>query len=128
MQQTIQSQKKDKCILIKEYLIKVISAHKEITKRQVIKDLLNRLYAGNPDSESVIDDKTVGTEKTFAKIQRNRRLHSFGKFCSWIYEAEKCKRTCGHFLISKNLRLKFHKQECSKFRFKNFNAAWSQIW
>jgi hypothetical protein len=35
---------KDKTILIKEYLQKVKSANKELTKKEALKDLLNRLY------------------------------------------------------------------------------------
>jgi hypothetical protein len=38
---------KDKTILIKEYLQKVKSTNKELTKKEAFKDLLNRLYAGN---------------------------------------------------------------------------------
>jgi len=66
---------KDKSILIKEYFNKIKSAHKELTKKEAFKDLLNRLYAGNPETESIIDDITLGAEKTIVNIPRKDRLH-----------------------------------------------------
>ena len=67
---------KDKTILIKKYLQKVKSANKELTKKEAFKDLLNRLYAGNPETESIIDKITLGAEKTIVNIPRKDRLHS----------------------------------------------------
>ena len=43
---------KDKSILIKEYLIKVKAAHKELTKKEAFKDLLNKLYIGSCEIET----------------------------------------------------------------------------
>ena len=67
---------KDKSVLIKEYLKKVKSANKELTKKEAFKDLLNRLYAGNAETESIIDEITLGAEKTIVNIPRKDRLHS----------------------------------------------------
>jgi hypothetical protein len=61
---------KDKTILIREYLQKVKVVNKELTKKQAFKDLLNRLYAGNADTESIIDKITLGSEKTIVNIPR----------------------------------------------------------
>jgi hypothetical protein len=66
---------KEKSILIKEYFIKVKSANKELTKKEAFKDLLNRLYAGNTETESIIDKITLGAEKTVVNIPRKDRLH-----------------------------------------------------
>jgi len=67
---------KDKTDHIKQYLQKVKSANKELTKKEAFKDLLNRLYAGNPETESIIDKITLGAEKTIVNIPRKDRLHS----------------------------------------------------
>ena len=67
---------KDKTILIKGYLQKVKTANKELTKKEAFKDLLNRLYAGNAETESIIDKITLGAEKTIVNIPRKDRLHS----------------------------------------------------
>ncbi|HUZ60316.1 MAG TPA: hypothetical protein VMU83_16210 [Hanamia sp.] len=66
---------KDKSVLIKEYLTKIKSANKELAKKEIFKDLLNRLYAGNSETEKVIDDITLGAEKTIVNIPRKDRLH-----------------------------------------------------
>jgi hypothetical protein len=66
---------KEKTILIKEYLHKVKAANKELTKKESFKDLLNRLYAGNVETESIIDKITLGAEKTIVNIPRKDRLH-----------------------------------------------------
>lgn len=67
---------KDKNLLIREYLKKVKAANKELTKKEAFKDLLNRLYVGNPETESIIDKITLGAEKTIVNIPRKDRLHS----------------------------------------------------
>ena len=66
---------KDKTVLIREYLAKIKSANKELAKKEIFKDLLNRLYAGNSETEKVIDDITLGAEKTIVNIPRKDRLH-----------------------------------------------------
>ncbi|MGZ4048631.1 MAG: hypothetical protein ACXVNN_04660 [Bacteroidia bacterium] len=66
---------KDKSTLIKEYFTKIKSANKELTKKEAFKDLLNRLYADNEETKSVIDDITLGAEKTIVNIPRKDKLH-----------------------------------------------------
>jgi len=41
--------KADKPELIKQYLSKVKAANKELTKKELFKDLLHRLYAGEKE-------------------------------------------------------------------------------
>jgi len=65
---------KDKTILIKEYFTKIKGANKELAKKEAFKDLLNRLHAGNPETESIIDKITLDTEKTIVIIPRKGRL------------------------------------------------------
>jgi len=65
----------DKSILIKEYLTKIKGANKELAKKEIFKDLLNRLYAGNEETKSIIDDITLGAEKTIVNIPRKDRLN-----------------------------------------------------
>lgn len=67
---------KDRTILIRDYLRKIKTANKELTKKEAFKDLLNRLYAGNAETESTIDKITLGAEKTIVNIPRKDRLHS----------------------------------------------------
>jgi hypothetical protein len=66
---------KDKSTLIKEYLGKVKSANKEATKKEAFKDLLNRLYADNAETKNIIDEITLGAEKTIVNIPRKDKLH-----------------------------------------------------
>ncbi len=66
---------KDKSILIKEYYTKIKAANKEAIKKEAFKDLLNRLYADNAETKSIIDDITLGAEKTIVNIPRKDKLH-----------------------------------------------------
>ena len=52
----------DKIRHIKQYYQKVKSASLELTKKEVFKDLLNRLYVGNVDIQQIIDKITLGAE------------------------------------------------------------------
>ena len=63
----------DKSILIKEYFTKIKGANKELAKKEIFKDLPNRLYAGNAETKSIIDDITLGAEKTIVNIPRKDR-------------------------------------------------------
>jgi len=65
----------DKNQLIKSYLIKVKSANKEHTKKEALKDLLNRLYYGDEDIEKIIDAITLGAERSILNIPRKDKLH-----------------------------------------------------
>lgn len=61
--------------LIQEYLKKVKSANKELTKKEAFKDLLNRLYADDKEIIRLIDKITLGAEKTILNIPRKDKIH-----------------------------------------------------
>ena len=61
--------------LINNYRFKVNSANKEFTKKEAFKDLLNRLYSGEKEIESIIDKITSGAETTVLNIPRKDKLH-----------------------------------------------------
>ena len=65
----------DKNQLIKSYLTKVKSANKEHTKKEALKDLLNRLYYGDEEIEKIIDAITLGAERSILNIPRKDKLH-----------------------------------------------------
>ena len=60
---------------INEYRIKVKAANKELTKKELFKDLLNRLYANDKEIEKIIDAISAGAEKTILNIPRKDKLH-----------------------------------------------------
>lgn len=60
---------------IKEYLKKVKSANKELTKKEAFKDLLNRLYSNDKEITRLIDKITLGAEKTIFNIPRKDKIH-----------------------------------------------------
>lgn len=61
--------------LILNYLRKVRSANKELTKKEAFKDLLNRLYATDPDIVRIVDAMSAGAEATVLNIPRKDKLH-----------------------------------------------------
>ena len=60
---------------IKEFLQKVKSANKEFTKKEAFKDLLNRIYAENAETKTVIDAISSGAERTVLNIPRQDKVH-----------------------------------------------------
>jgi hypothetical protein len=66
--------KSEKQELISAYLLKIKSANKEYTKKEIFKDLLNRLYTGDKEIVSIIDKISVGAESTIL-IPRQDKLH-----------------------------------------------------
>ena len=66
----------DKHQRILNYLKNVKSANKESTKKELFKDLLNRLYHGDKSIEKIIDKISEGAETTVLNIPRKDRLHS----------------------------------------------------
>jgi hypothetical protein len=60
---------------INEYLRKVKSANKELTKKEAFKDLLNRLYSGDKEIVKIIDAITAGAERTIVNIPRKDKFH-----------------------------------------------------
>ncbi|MFH1194333.1 MAG: N-6 DNA methylase [bacterium] len=67
--------KTDKDQLIKNYFHIVKSANKELPKKEALKDLLNRLYGEDREIQNIIDQITLGAEKTVLAIPREDRLH-----------------------------------------------------
>ncbi|PKL82443.1 MAG: restriction endonuclease [Ignavibacteriae bacterium HGW-Ignavibacteriae-3] len=65
----------DKLKLIGNYLHIVKSANKETPKKEALKDLLNRLYYGDQEIQSIIDQITLGAEKSILEIPRKDKLH-----------------------------------------------------
>lgn len=61
--------------LIKSYYSKVKSASKERPKKELFKDLLNRLYHGDKEIEKIIDDISLGSERSVLRIPRKDKLH-----------------------------------------------------
>jgi hypothetical protein len=61
--------------LIQTFLKKVRGVNKESIKRELFKDLLNRLYIGHDDIISVVDRMTLGAEAVVLDIPRRDRLH-----------------------------------------------------
>ena len=61
--------------LIRQYLAKVRTANKELTKKEAFKDLLNRLYGTDRDILAVIDRISLGAEAAVVNIPRKDGLH-----------------------------------------------------
>ncbi len=67
--------KKDRKELIREYFVKVKAANKELTKKELFKDLLHRLYAGEKEIEKIIDAISAGAEYAVINIPRKDKKH-----------------------------------------------------
>lgn len=67
--------KKDRKELIKEYYTKVKAANKELTKKELFKDLLHRLYSGEQEIEKIIDAISAGAEYAVINIPRKDKKH-----------------------------------------------------
>lgn len=66
---------KTKIELISKYRQKVITANKELTKKEAFKDLLNRLYADDENIIQIIDKISLGAETSVLNIPRKDKLH-----------------------------------------------------
>lgn len=60
---------------INEFRKKVSVANKEAIKKELFKDLLNRLYAGNDETKAAIDQITGGAERAILNIPRKNKVH-----------------------------------------------------
>ena len=58
---------------ILDYLKKIKTANKELTKKEHFKDLLHYLYHGEKEIESIIDAISAGSEKTILNIPRHNK-------------------------------------------------------
>jgi hypothetical protein len=67
--------KKETEDIIKSYLIRVKSASRELTKKEIFKDLLNRLYSANEEVQKIIDVISSGAETSILNIPRRDKLH-----------------------------------------------------
>ncbi|MFW5872040.1 MAG: N-6 DNA methylase, partial [bacterium] len=65
----------DRHALISDYLKKIKSANKELTKKEIFKDLLNRLYTGDKEIEKIIDAISIGAETAIVNIPRKDKIH-----------------------------------------------------
>ena len=61
--------------LINAYRQNIKSANKEFTKKELFKDLLNRLYSEDKDILKIIDAISAGAETTIVNIPRKDKLH-----------------------------------------------------
>ena len=61
--------------LIANYRIKIVSASKELTKKEIFKDLLHRLYPNSIEIGKVIDSMSSGSERSILNIPRADKLH-----------------------------------------------------
>ncbi len=66
----------DKTQVIKNYLQKIKSANKESTKKEIFKDLLNRLYFHSKEILEIIDSISAGAEHTIVNIPRKDKFHT----------------------------------------------------
>lgn len=60
---------------IADFLQKIKAANKELTKKEIFKDLLHRLYGGVKEIDLIIDAISSGSEKTILNIPRKDKLH-----------------------------------------------------
>jgi hypothetical protein len=67
--------KKGTSDLITKYLADIKTANKELTKKELFKDLLNRLYGDDKDIISIIDALSKGAETTVLNIPRKDKIH-----------------------------------------------------
>jgi len=66
---------KDRKALIISYLKNIKAANKELTKKELFKDLLHRLYAGEKEIEKLIDAISAGSEYAIINIPRKDKRH-----------------------------------------------------
>ena len=60
---------------IQNFYSRVKTANKELTKKELFKDLLNRLYVGNEEIIKIVDAISSGAEKAVLNIPREDKLH-----------------------------------------------------
>lgn len=66
---------KGKSELIVDYIGKIKKANKELTKKEIFKGLLHKLYSGEKEIEKIIDAISAGSEKAIINIPRKDKLH-----------------------------------------------------
>ena len=61
--------------IIEAYRQKIKQANKELTKKEIFKDLLHELYAGEKEIKKTIDAISAGAERTALNIPRHHKKH-----------------------------------------------------
>ncbi len=61
--------------IISAFRDKIKNANKELTKKEIFKDLLHRLYAGEKEIEDIIDAISAGAETPIINIPRKDKMH-----------------------------------------------------
>lgn len=61
--------------LINSYRRKILQANKELTKKEIFKDLLHQLYASEKDIEDIISAMSSGAETSILNIPRKQKRH-----------------------------------------------------
>jgi len=61
--------------LIEDYRKRVLGANKELTKKELFKDLLHRLYPNDVEIGKILDAISLGSEKTILNIPRQDKVH-----------------------------------------------------
>jgi type I restriction-modification system DNA methylase subunit len=65
----------DRKTIIEAYRQKIKQANKEATKKEIFKDLLHDLYAGDKEIRTTIDAISAGAERTVLNIPRRNKNH-----------------------------------------------------
>jgi type I restriction-modification system DNA methylase subunit len=60
---------------IGQYRQKILSANKELTKKEAFKDLLNRLYSNDENILKIVDKISLGAEASVLNIPRKDKIH-----------------------------------------------------
>lgn len=66
---------KDRKELIRKYYFNIKAANRELTKKELFKDLLHRLNAGEEEIEKIIDAISAGAEYAVINIPRKDKKH-----------------------------------------------------
>jgi hypothetical protein len=61
--------------IILDYFKKIKTANKEAIKKEIFKDLLNRLYSGDNELKKILDKISLGAEAAIINIPRKDKLH-----------------------------------------------------
>jgi hypothetical protein len=61
--------------IILDYFKKIKTANKEAIKKEIFKDLLNRLYSGDNELKNILDKISLGAEAAIINIPRKDKLH-----------------------------------------------------
>ena len=60
---------------IEKFRKDILSANKELPKKELFKDILHKLYAQHPEIVDVLDKMSLGSETTILNIPRKDKIH-----------------------------------------------------